>query len=225
MDLYNKKLGYRWNMFFRDVFYVPRKRKQLNTEEVSILCNNCTAGFILHDLNLKFNTPTINMFFAGTDFFDFVEHLEFYINQSLVEYINLNDIKSANYPIAILPGNGEFKDLELHFLHYKSFDEANNKWEERKQRINWDKLFVIWSFVGSIDENDNSLYYDRAQNLPVENKVIFVNHPVDKNKYPSFFYIKGYEHEEGLGVLSHFINLKGERYYDQFDYINWLNQG
>ncbi len=32
--------------------------------------------------------------------------------------------------------------------------------------------------------------YARAQNLKVANKVFFVNHPIDNEKYPDFFYIK-----------------------------------
>ena len=65
----------------------------------------------------------------------------------------------------------------------------------------------------------------RAENLPVKNKVISVNHPVDENKYPSFFYVKVFENEEGVGLTSNYMNLKGERYYDQFDFIRWLNEG
>ena len=36
---------------------------------IDFICNNCNAGIILHDLNLKFNTPTVNMYFEGTDFY------------------------------------------------------------------------------------------------------------------------------------------------------------
>ena len=37
-------------------------------------------------------------------------------------------------------------------------------------------------------EKDEEIY-NRAQNIPVKNKVIFVNHPIDHVKYPSFIYI------------------------------------
>lgn len=55
--------------------------------------------------------------------------------------------------------------------------------------------------------------------------MIFVNHPIDNEKYPDFFYIKGFENQIGTGQLSAFVNLKGERYYDQFDYVKWINNG
>lgn len=107
-------------------------------------------------------------------------------------------------------------------MHYHSFEEANEKWEKRKARLHMDSLYVIWTFMG-MEPNEGQ--YTRAQNLPVKNKVLFVNHPVDKEKYPDFFYIKGFERQVGTGQLGSFMNLKGERYYDQFEYVDWINRG
>lgn len=224
MNLYNNKVTRRINKQLRTRFLVPQKRKKLQNTEVSILCNNCTGGFILHDLGLRFDTPTINMFFHGLDFFEFVEHFEYYIKQPLIQVENPHyDPAAPDYPVAILSGGGStLKNLELHFLHYKSFEEANEKWEIRKARLHPDSLYVIWTFMG-VDKDET--LYDRAQSLPVKNKVLFVNHPVDKERYPDFFYIKGFENQIGTGLLSAYMNLKGERYYDQFDYVSWLNRG
>ncbi|MBD9050415.1 MAG: DUF1919 domain-containing protein [Ruminococcus sp.] len=121
----------------------------------------------------------------------------------------------------MLPG-GDYKDIELHFLHYKSFAEANEKWETRKARLHFENLYLIWTFMGMAQDEK---IYARAQNLKVANKVIFVNHPIDNEKYPDFFYIKGFENQIGTGQLSAFMNLKGERYYDQFVYVKWINNG
>lgn len=223
MDFYNGKITRRINKWVRPRFVVPKKRAALEKNDISILCNNCTAGFILHDLGLRFDSPTVNMFFHGLDFFDFIEHFEYYIAQPLVQIPNPNyDPAAPDYPVAILSGGGVFKDLELHFLHYHSFEEANEKWESRKARLHMDSLYVIWTFMGM---KPNEEQYIRAQNLPVKNKVLFVNHPVDKEKYPDFYYIKGFENQIGTGQLGDFINLKGERYYDQFDYVDWINKG
>lgn len=224
LDFYNRLIGYRWNCFIRNNFINKKKRKKLINNEITILCNNCTGGLVLHDLGLRFNTPTINLFFYETDFFDFIEHLEYYVEQELIENIPSKFAESKEYPIGILPGGSKYKDLELHFLHYKSFAEAKEKWENRKRRINWNNIYVIWTFMGSMGQMGNESYYERAQNLPIKNKVIFVNHPVDKNLYPSFYYIKGFEKQDGLGVISLFKNFKGERYYDQFDFVKWLNE-
>lgn len=223
MDLYNGKITRRVNKWIRTKIVAPKKQANLKKKEISILCNNCTGGFILHDLGLRFDSPTINMFFHGLDFFDFVEHFEHYITQSLVQIPNPNyDPDAPDYPVAILSGGGLHKNIELHFLHYRSFEEANEKWEKRKARLHKDSLYLIWTFMGM---EPNEEQYIRAQNLPVKNKVIFVNHPVDKDRYPDFFYIKGFENQIGTGQLGSFMNLKGERYYDQFDYVDWINRG
>ena len=203
---------------------MKRMRRKLQKKEISILCNNCTGGFIYHDLGLQFRSPTINMFFHGLDFFDFIEHLEYYIQKPLIQIPNPGyDPTAPDYPVAILQGDGGvIRDIELHFLHYHSFEEARKKWESRKNRMCWDSMYLIWTFMGI--EPDKEVY-NRAQNLPIKNKVIFVNHPVDKITYPNFFYIKGFESQIGTGVLSRYMNLKGQRYYDQFDLVDWINNG
>lgn len=220
---YNGKITRRINRWLRLRSVIPQKRAKLVKKDISILCNNCTGGLILHDLGLRFDSPTINMFFRGLDFFDFIEHFEYYITKPLVQIPNLKyDSATPDYPVAIISGDGNFKDIELHFLHYKTFDEANEKWETRKARLHMDSLYVIWTFMGM---EPNEELYIRAQNLPVKNKVLFVNHPVNQEKYPDFFYIKGFENQVGTGLLGNFMNLKGERYYDQFDYVEWINNG
>lgn len=223
MNLYNNKITRRTNKFLRDKVVAVSKRKQLVNNDFSLLCNNCTGGFILHDLGLRFNTPTINMYFHEFDFFDFVENLDYYLEKPLVECENPQYDKNAvDYPVAVLQGDDNHRDLELHFMHYPNFKVANEKWEDRKSRINKDNLFVIWTFKGlGIDEE----LYKRAQNLPVKNKVIFVNHPVNRDEYPSFYYIKGFENQVGLGLISDYCDLSGHRYYDQFDYVSWFNNG
>ncbi len=223
MNLYNGKITRRLNMWLRSHIVIPPKRAALEKKDISILCNNCTGGFILHDLGLRFNSPTINMFFHELDFFEFIEHFEYYIDQKLIQIPNPKyDQNAPNYPTAILSGGEYFKDLELHFLHYKNFYEANEKWEIRKKRLQLKNLYVIWTFMGMPEDEE---LYTRAQNLPVKNKVFFVNHPVNNKKYPDFFYIKGFENQIGTGQLGEFMNLKGERYYDQFDYVKWINNG
>ena len=161
------------------------------------------------------------MFFHDLDFFDFIEHFDYYIAQPLIEIPNPKyDLNAPDYPVAIIRG-GLYKDIELHFLHYSSFDEVVDKWNSRKERIDIQNLFVIWSFVGM---KRDDILYKRAQNLPIKNKIIFVNHSVDKKKYPDFYYIHGFEGKDGLGQISLYCNLFGKRYYDQFDFVNWINK-
>lgn len=58
-------------------------------------------------------------------------------------------------------------DIELHFNHYKSFEEAEQKWYERKQRMNEERLFVEM-------QTDSEELAERFDKLPFKQKVVFV---------------------------------------------------
>ena len=69
-----------------------------------------------------------------------------------------------NVPIGLID------DVEVVFLHYKTFEEAVEKWNRRKSRINWDNLYIKMSFQNEC--KDEYVYeFDR---LPYRNKLFFV---------------------------------------------------
>lgn len=207
---YNKRLAVRWNRFLRSI--INRKnRKRLKNKTFSLLCNNCNGGVILHDLGLQFRSPTVNLFFYGDHFFRFCENLDHYLAQELTICDQPRHTPETEYPICLLG------DLELHFLHYKTFAEAKEKWESRVKRINKENLFVMWSFFDSTDVE----LLARFDELPFKNKVAFTEKEFPE--YNSAFCIDGYEN--GLGVLTLFDGLKGKRKIDRFDYVKWFNEG
>ena len=63
-------------------------------------------------------------------------------------------------------------DIEVHFNHYKDYDNAKVDWERRKNRIHWDRLFVM------MYTEDESVAV-RFSTLPYEKKVCFV--PFESN--------------------------------------------
>lgn len=205
------RLIYRWNVFYRKMVILKKFRRELHNKDFTLLCNNCNGGIILNDLGLRFNTPTINMFFYHYDFFTFIENLDYYLGLELKENLTPKYIPEINYPIASLG------DLELHFMHYKNFKEAKLAWDRRKKRINKNDIFIMWTFFGETDES----LFDRFDKLSYENKIAFVNREVPG--YNSIYYIKGFEKENGLGVITLFSGILGRRYIDQFDYIKWFN--
>ncbi|WP_168124306.1 DUF1919 domain-containing protein [Pseudoflavonifractor sp. SW1122] len=201
----------RWNRLVRKIWVDPRNRRRLRNREFTILCNNCNAGVITHDLGQQFCSPTVNLFFYEDHFLRFCENLEYYLAQELVECKNPSYVPDVEYPICNLG------DLELHFLHYKSFDEAYDTWNRRKRRINRENIFVMWTFLGGTDIK----LMERFDKLSFKNKVAFTEK--EFHRVSSAFCIKGYP--EGLGVLTLFDNLFGRRVIDQFDYVSWLNDG
>lgn len=141
------------------------------------------------------------------DFVRMVKNLNWYMEQRLVQIEN-----GESYPVGLL------EDVRIRFMHYKTFDEAVKKWEERKKRINWDNLFIIGTDrAGCTYETIKSF-----EQLPYKNKVIFTH--VDYPEFPSAYYIKGFEEEKELGIIVDFKRqFFKRRYLDDFDYIKFLN--
>ena len=210
LTAYNTKFCGKINKLMR-LFFNQKNRHRLNNHDFSLLCNNCNGGIITHDLGEEFRSPTINMFFTKDHFFRFCEDFDYYITQPLVLCETPITKPTFDYPVCNLD------DLELHFMHYHSFEEAKDRWEIRSARLNYDNLFVMWTFF---DKTDPRLL-ERFERLPIKNKVAFTEEEFPN--FPSAFCIKGYK--DGLGNLALFDNFIGRRKIDQFDYVTWFNSG
>lgn len=189
--------------------YLERKRFELKNNDFTIISSNCIGAFIYKDLDMPYLTPTINLEIGMNDFVKMLNDLRNYMQQEIFELEG-----DYGYPVGLLG------DIRINFMHSKSFNESVQKWEERKPRINWDNLFIIGTARGEWD-------YDTIKNfdqLPYENKVIFTN-----RKYPEFqsaYYIKGFERQKEIGILVEYKRrLLLRRYLEDFDYVNFFNQG
>jgi len=81
MNIFNNRLSKKINDSIRQRFILPEMRKKLLNHDITIISNNCTGGFVYHDLGLRFNSPTINLSFASDkDFFSFAENLPYYLS-------------------------------------------------------------------------------------------------------------------------------------------------
>ena len=147
------------------------------------------------------------------DFIKFCNNLIHYLNCEMEPFNH----EKYDYPI------GQIDDVLLYGLHYNSFEELKEKWDERKKRVNHDNLFIMMS------ERDGCTLEDieNFDRLPFENKVIFVHKPMPNIK--SAHYIPNTETIENgencVVPLSEFKEGENKRYIDDFDYISFLNKG
>lgn len=191
---------------YRKYIINPNLREQLQNWNFSILSSNCIGGVIYSDLGHPFLSPTINLWISAPDWISFLEKPKYYLSS------NLSFSNSSNYPL------GYIDNIAVHFIHYKSNEEAELKWKKRKNRINWENLFVIMT------DRDGCTYelIERFNNLPYKKKAILTR--FDYQKISSNIYIPGYEKDDFIGIPTEFINIKGKRVYEKgFDYISWLN--
>ena len=134
---------------FKNFYYTQKRRilsrivkKKVDFSEISLISQNCIGGIIYHDANQRFLSPTVNLYILPKDFIKFVNNLDYYL--SLTPNVEMGKA----YPI------GTLGDIKINFMHYSSPKEAVEKWEERKQRINFNKIFVIMVERDGFDDED-----------------------------------------------------------------------
>lgn len=188
--------------------YKELRRLRLKNRDATIIASNCNGEFIYYDMRLPFLTPTINLSFDMNDYVKLLENLRWYMEQPITLCVD----ERFDYPCGMLA------DVEIRFNHYKTFEEAVAKWEKRKQRINWDNLYII-----AIDgDNCTEESLRRFDALPYAHKVIFTHLP--RPDIHSAFYLPGFENQTGVGVALDFRKqFLIRRYLDAFDYVAFLN--
>lgn len=116
-------------------YYNAKNRARLTNHEPTLICNNCTGGILYHWLGLQFRSPFINLYLTTADFLSALERLADFLSAPI------DEVKDSRYPYPV--GRSQCHGELLHFMHYDSFTEAYQKWNERKQRINWDNMGVM----------------------------------------------------------------------------------
>lgn len=197
--------------FFRKNLLMPKQIRKLNNNNFTIISSTCNGGVIYSDLKQRFNSPTINLFIYPDDFIKLCQNLKFYMCCDLEECKD----EDYSYPIGVL--NNEIK---LYFMHYKSFDEAKEKWDMRKERINYNNIFIIMTDRDGCTQK----HIAEFDKLPYENKIIFTCKYY--SNYKSMIFCNEFYNKDEVGILSEYRNLRGERLYDRyFNYVEWLNGG
>lgn len=130
-----------------DVFNLPEfkldRYMELRDNPVSIICDNCFGGFIYHRLDLRFSSPTINMWFEFQDFIRLVKGLRKYMSQEIhFDHYGWEAHRNSRYPIMHIP-DAHGSRIYAHCNHTDSYGYAREKWEERKKLINYDNILVI----------------------------------------------------------------------------------
>ena len=138
----------------------------------TIISNDCWAGHVYRYFGFNYLTPTVGLYFFSPEYLKFVSNLKHYIESDL-SFINYKQSKytdeivkrhQENVPIGVLD------DVEIMFLHYKTTEEAQAKWNRRKCRINWDNIYVKMSEMNLCSES----LLREFDKLGYSKKVIFV---------------------------------------------------
>lgn len=174
----------------------------------SIICNNCVGAMLSHDYGEQFLSPTVNLFITPKDYITFLRKLDGFQDCPIVDITGSN-----NYPIGLLD-----KTIQIHFMHYSSFEEAKEKWTERYKRINFSNLYII------LIEKDGCTINDLIEfdNLPYKNKIAITHKDYPHIKCAKK--ISGYENCHEVGLITDFNGFFGKRHYDRIDWASFLSK-
>jgi uncharacterized protein (DUF1919 family) len=163
----------KWHIYKKWLInYCAKKSfKGLQNRNFSIFGNNCSAGFIYQDAGLAYRTPTVGLFFYAPCYIKLLQNFK-YVNDALQftatsKYGEANKARQLNnnfYPIGIIGG-----DIEIHFLHYHSAEEAATKWIRRLAKLDYNNLLFLFS---ERDMASDELV-ETFCNLPLPNKLCF----------------------------------------------------
>ena len=201
----------------RDV-HLKEIRGRLNNKTFSLFTNNCLGGFIYHDLGLKFLSPTINIRIKPKEFIEFMCDLKYYLSQELERDKN----NEEKFPVGILKGDENHSSISINFEHYSNFAEAKEKWISRVERINYENIYVMMEFYDGIH---NEELIESFKEIPYRNKII-LTHKHHKEEYTTAIHCfdDTIDLNEIGGKIFRYEGLTGKRYYDEFDYVEFLNR-
>ena len=179
LNKFRKQLKEKLEKLFYEIkrFFV---KKSIKNKDFSIISNNCWAGRVYQYLDMPYLSPTAGLYFFAPDYIKFVSDLRRYLDTPL-RFINpeeskyYDEIKKRNQtdkPIGILD------DVEIVFLHYKTKEEAEEKWNRRKERVNFDNIILKFSRMDLCTENEIEAF----DKLTFKNKFVLNNRLPLKHK-------------------------------------------
>ncbi len=194
------------------------ERHHLKDETFSIISDNCWGNNIYKTLKRPYNTPFIALFIHPKCYLQILSNLDFYLSQELysAEKSKYSDVPST-YPVAKFIDDSH--EAELHFLHYTTFAEANEKWTRRCERLKQEiakgtKLLVKF---GCDEQSSSCAYFEQFHALPFDFKLSISTQLFDHPKHigaPNVYHRRRNEPYNGLALF--------RKRYQYFDFINWV---
>ena len=193
---------------------IARRYRAMGGGAASILSNNCAAGRMLHDLGLRLDTPTINLWMTFADYLTLAEGLP---GSLAGELRDVHDADERN-PVADLRVAG--RSVRLHFLHVETFADARADWERRRGRVDLARLFLV--ATDNSDATPGEL--DRFKALPYPKKMFVRDAWKAEALGEAGVLVRG-DFRDGFNVHD-FPGWFGETHYQRsLDFASWIAGG
>lgn len=154
---------------------------------LTIISNNCSGARVTQDLRRQYQSPTVVLQILPEEYTKFCTNLKHYMDCELKEYTDFSE--THHKQMVKLLGQepyfpcGIVDDIAILFQHYETFEEAKEKWERRKARMDYDHL--VYFFVLEKPYVDEAIEFGNAK---LKNSVLFtrsfdVDVPIEHYRY------------------------------------------
>lgn len=180
----------------------------LSDNSISIISNNCLAGTIYHDYGMEFKSPIINCYVSWLEYPRFIKRMKEYV------FVELEEVKDSDrkFPVGRLSLDNEY--IDIYFNHSKTFKEAKEMWNRRRDRINYDNILLLIDTFGHpmpkeyVEEvKEISKTYRTICLYSIKNNGVIDGYPFVPNKVYDY---KKYD----SSLMCKFKGMSGKRYYE-----------
>jgi uncharacterized protein (DUF1919 family) len=140
-------------------------RRRLGRTRFCLIADDCWGADVYQHLGRPYNTPFVGLFVKAEHYLRLLGDLESYLAQPLCLHAEPGENGDVRYPVGVLGG-----DVEIHFLHYPSWDDAAANWRRRVARVDLDHVAVKFKAPPQPPGGDQ---IERFHALPFERKVAF----------------------------------------------------
>ncbi|WP_293748395.1 DUF1919 domain-containing protein [uncultured Paraglaciecola sp.] len=185
-----------------------------------IISDNCWGGEVYKWYNRAYNTPFVGLGIYGECYIKLLSSFDYYMGLELKfkpqnETKHPHMFKKAYYPMGLLG------DIEIHFVHYNSEQDAKDKWDKRTKRMMAvsDKNSFFFKFCD--DWKAEVKQFEQFHKLPFKNKVSFI--PDNKKCFDHPEHIAVYErHRTNTTQVPNGVGLFKITFL-YFDLAQWLS--
>lgn len=118
-------------MSFSSAVISRMERHALAHQDFVLITNNCWGSDIYPTLGRPYNTPFVGLYLPGPSYINLLTDFDKKVAERLT-FVSRSPLRDTVYPFPVaLLGD----DVEVHFMHYASPDEAREKWLRRLDRL------------------------------------------------------------------------------------------
>ncbi len=157
----------KFRQYFKSLLCV-RDISLLKDKNFVIVSNNCWGGSLYQWYKRPYNSPFVGLFLYGPCYLKLLANFEHYMKQKL-QFVLESEYpdRPITYPLAKLD------DIEVHFTHYDSREEAKLKWERRVSRMQEEQNMDNYYFHICDRERVTKQHLLEFHKLPYKNKISF----------------------------------------------------